>query len=141
MGNATGDRISRSSQRAPSRVRGSSRRLRLIRFDTRGRGVIRLFRLGLATKIYVAVEAVDMRKGFDGLYGAVRDQLWDWLHVGRRAGRPRVAAILSVVESWSPAWRAGQGIPRCHIARIESADAQPGCRTLTPARWSAGAGA
>jgi transposase len=34
-----------------------------------------LFGLGLATKIYVAVEAVDMRKGFDGLYGAVRDQL------------------------------------------------------------------
>ncbi len=31
--------------------------------------------LGLATKIYVAVEAVDMRKGFDGLYGLVRDQL------------------------------------------------------------------
>jgi transposase len=34
-----------------------------------------LFGLGLATKIYVALEAVDMRKGFDGLYGAVRDQL------------------------------------------------------------------
>ena len=31
--------------------------------------------LGLATKIYVAVEAVDMRKGFEGLYGLVRDQL------------------------------------------------------------------
>jgi transposase len=34
-----------------------------------------VFGLGLATKIYVAVEAVDMRKGFDGLYGLVRDQL------------------------------------------------------------------
>src|SRR5207245_10730831 len=34
-----------------------------------------MFGLGLATKIYVAVEAVDMRKGFDGLYGLVRDQL------------------------------------------------------------------
>jgi transposase len=34
-----------------------------------------LFGLGPATKIYVAVEAVDMRKGFDGLYGVVRDQL------------------------------------------------------------------
>ena len=34
-----------------------------------------MFGLGLATKVYVAVEAVDMRKGFDGLYGAVRDQL------------------------------------------------------------------
>lgn len=34
-----------------------------------------MFGLGLATKIYVGVEAVDMRKGFDGLYGYVRDQL------------------------------------------------------------------
>ena len=34
-----------------------------------------MFGLGLATKIYVAIEAVDMRKGFDGLYGLVRDQL------------------------------------------------------------------
>jgi transposase len=34
-----------------------------------------VFGLGPATKIYVAVEAVDMRKGFDGLYGLVRDQL------------------------------------------------------------------
>jgi transposase len=33
-----------------------------------------VFGLGLATKIYVAVEAVDMRKGFEGLYGLVRDQ-------------------------------------------------------------------
>lgn len=34
-----------------------------------------MFGLGLATKIYVAVEPVDMRKGFDGLHGLVRDQL------------------------------------------------------------------
>jgi transposase len=34
-----------------------------------------VFGLGLATKIYVAVETVDMRKGFEGLYGLVRDQL------------------------------------------------------------------
>jgi transposase len=34
-----------------------------------------MFGLGPATKIYVAVAAVDMRKGFDGLYGLVRDQL------------------------------------------------------------------
>jgi transposase len=34
-----------------------------------------VFGLGLATKIYVAVEAVDMRKGFEGLYGLVGDQL------------------------------------------------------------------
>ena len=34
-----------------------------------------MFGLELATRVYVAVEAVDMRKGFDGLYGLVRDQL------------------------------------------------------------------
>ena len=34
-----------------------------------------MFGLGPATKIYLAIEAVDMRKGFDGLYGLVRDQL------------------------------------------------------------------
>ena len=34
-----------------------------------------MFGLGPATKIYVAAEAVDMRKGFEGLYGLVRDRL------------------------------------------------------------------
>jgi transposase len=35
----------------------------------------KVFGLGLATKIYIALEAVDMRKGFEGLHGLVRDQL------------------------------------------------------------------
>lgn len=34
-----------------------------------------MFGLGPATKIYIAVERVDMRKGFDGLYRFVRDRL------------------------------------------------------------------
>ena len=34
-----------------------------------------MFGPGPATKIYVAAEAVDMRKGFEGLYGLVRDHL------------------------------------------------------------------
>lgn len=34
-----------------------------------------MFGLSLATKIYLGVEAVDMRKGFNGLFGLVRDQL------------------------------------------------------------------
>jgi transposase len=34
-----------------------------------------MFGLGLATKIYIGLDAVDMRKGFEGLYGLVRDQL------------------------------------------------------------------
>ena len=34
-----------------------------------------MFGLGLATKICLSVEAVDMRKGFEGLHGLVRDHL------------------------------------------------------------------
>ena len=34
-----------------------------------------MFGLTPATKIYLAIEAVDMRKGFEGLYGLVRDPL------------------------------------------------------------------
>lgn len=34
-----------------------------------------MFGLGPATKIYIAIEGVDMRKGFDGLYGLVCDRL------------------------------------------------------------------
>jgi transposase len=34
-----------------------------------------MFGLGLATKIYIAVEDIDMRKGFEGLHGLVRDHL------------------------------------------------------------------
>ena len=34
-----------------------------------------MFGLGPATKIYLGVAPVDMRKGFDGLHGLVRDQL------------------------------------------------------------------
>lgn len=34
-----------------------------------------MFGLGPATKIYLGAEAVDMRKGFEGLFGLVRDRL------------------------------------------------------------------
>ena len=34
-----------------------------------------MFGLGPATRIYLAVGATDMRKGFEGLYGLVRDKL------------------------------------------------------------------
>lgn len=34
-----------------------------------------MFGLGAATRIYLAVGATDMRKGFNGLYGLVRDRL------------------------------------------------------------------
>ena len=34
-----------------------------------------MFAIGPATKIYVGLDAIDMRKGFDGLFGLVRDKL------------------------------------------------------------------
>lgn len=34
-----------------------------------------MFGIGPATRIYLGIDAIDMRKGFDGLYGLVRDQL------------------------------------------------------------------
>jgi transposase len=34
-----------------------------------------MFGLGPATRIYLGVAPIDMRKGFDGLYGLVRDHL------------------------------------------------------------------
>jgi transposase len=34
-----------------------------------------MFGLGPATKIYVGLDAIDMRKGFDGLFGLVRERL------------------------------------------------------------------
>ena len=34
-----------------------------------------MFGLGPATRVYLGIEAVDMRKGFEGLYGLVRDRL------------------------------------------------------------------
>ena len=34
-----------------------------------------MFGLGPATRIYLAAAVTDMRKGFEGLYGLVRDRL------------------------------------------------------------------
>ena len=34
-----------------------------------------MFGIGPATRIYLGIDGIDMRKGLDGLYGLVRDQL------------------------------------------------------------------
>lgn len=34
-----------------------------------------MFGLSVATRIYIALDAVDMRRGFNGLFGLVRDRL------------------------------------------------------------------
>jgi transposase len=54
--------------------------------------------LGLATKVYVAVGATDLRKGFEGLFGLVRDRLQvdplsGYLFVFCNAGRTRLKVL------------------------------------------------
>jgi len=58
-----------------------------------------MFSLGPATRIYLGLEAVDMRKGFDGLYGLVRDKLGEdplsgHLFLFTNKARTRVKALL-----------------------------------------------
>ena len=58
-----------------------------------------MFGLGPATKIYLGVEAVDMRKGFEGLYGLVRDRLGQdplsgHLFLFTNRGRTRLKALV-----------------------------------------------
>lgn len=58
-----------------------------------------MFGLGPATKIYIALDAVDRRKGFDGLYGLVRDHLGQDAQSGHlflftNRGRTRLKALV-----------------------------------------------
>ena len=58
-----------------------------------------MFGLSLATRIHIGVEAIDMRKGFDGLFGLVRDHLGQdplsgHLFLFTNRARTRVKAIV-----------------------------------------------
>jgi transposase len=58
-----------------------------------------MFGLGPATRIYLAVDAVDMRKGFEGLYGLVRDRLGEeplsgHLYLFTNRSKTRVKALV-----------------------------------------------
>lgn len=58
-----------------------------------------MFGLSVATRIYVGVEAVDMRQGFDGLFGLVRDVLGQdplsgHLFLFTNRGRTRLKALV-----------------------------------------------
>ena len=73
-----------------------------------------MFGLTPATKIYVAVEGVDMRKGFDGLYGLVRDQLGqDPLsgHVFLFSNRPRTR-LKALLWDGSGLWVCGKRLEK-----------------------------
>jgi hypothetical protein len=44
-----------------------------------------VFGLGPATRIYLAAGVTDMRKGFEGLYGLVRDRLSNFVQIASRS--------------------------------------------------------
>ena len=67
-----------------------------------------------ARRVYLAVGATDLRKGFDGLYGLVRsrveeDPLSGQLFVFCNAGRTRVKALDSTERSMALCQAAGPG--------------------------------
>jgi transposase len=89
-----------------------------------------MFGLGLATRIYVGLEAVDMRKGFEGLFGLVRDYLGQdplsghlFLFVNR--GRTRIKAI---VWDGSGLWVCAKRLER---GRFRWPEAREGDRHVT----------
>jgi transposase len=49
--------------------------------------------VGSATRIYLAAGATDMRKGFEGLHGLVRDRLGNELSDAGVRSRPRPARL------------------------------------------------
>jgi transposase len=61
-----------------------------------------MFGLGPATRIYLGVDAIDMRKGFNGLYGLVRDHLGHdplsgHLFLFTNRSRTRIKALVAIL--------------------------------------------
>ena len=85
-----------------------------------------MFGLGPATRIYLAAGATDMRKGFDGLYGLVRDRLLceplsGHLFLFCNAQRNRLKVLL-----WdgSGLWVCAKRLPKGCFSWPQSGDAQ-----------------
>lgn len=90
-----------------------------------------MFGLDPATKIYLGVETVDMRIGFEGLYGLVRDQLGqDPLsgHLFLFTNRPRTR-LKALVWDGSGLWVCAKRLER---------DASAGQRQPSPAACRCG---
>jgi transposase len=96
-----------------------------------------MFGLSVATKIYLGVEAIDMRKGFDGLFGLVRDHLGEdplsgHLFLFTNRTRTRLKALLWDGSGlWVCAKRLERG--RFHWPATHEADATHGASvTMRP---------
>lgn len=89
-----------------------------------------MFGLSAATRIYVGVEAVDMRKGFEGLFGLVRDHLGQdplsgHLFLFSNRDRTRIKAI---VWDGSGLWVCAKRLER---GRFHWPKQEPGQRQVT----------
>jgi transposase len=85
-----------------------------------------VFGFGPATRIYLAAGATDMRKGFEGLYGLVRDRLLceplsGHLFLFCNAQRNRLKIL---VWDGSGLWVCSKKLLRGRFSWIESGDAQ-----------------
>jgi transposase len=96
-----------------------------------------VFGLGLATGIYLAAGATDMRKGFEGLYGLVRDRLLceplsGHLFLFCNAQRNRLKIL---VWDGTGLWVCAKRLPKGCFSWPQSGDAQ-GKVVLSPAELS-----
>jgi transposase len=90
-----------------------------------------MFGLSLATRIYIGVEAIDMRKGFDGLFGLVQDHLGQdplsgHLFLFTNRTKTRVKAL---VWDGSGLWICAKRLERGRFHWPEVPQAQPGGQT------------
>jgi transposase len=85
-----------------------------------------VFGIGAATRIYLAAGATDMRKGFEGLYGLVRDRLLcdplsGHLFLFCNAQRNRLKVL---VWDGSGLWVCAKKLPKGRFSWIALGDAQ-----------------
>jgi len=92
-----------------------------------------MFGLSAATRIYIALDAVDMRRGFNGLYGLVRDRLGeDPLsgHVFLFSNRARTR-VKALVWDGSGLWVCAKRLERGCFHWPKQAEAESGSKSVT----------
>lgn len=79
-----------------------------------------MFGVGPATRIYLAAGATDMRKGFEGLYGLVRDRQ---LRTSMRCQASRGNGESFSAEVWFSAFKEG-GVPKLAAIIVDVSEEQ-----------------
>ena len=97
-----------------------------------------MFGLGPATKVYLAVGATDLRKGFDGLYGLARDALGlDPLsgHLALFCNRQRNRLKILFWDG-SGLWVCARRLEKGRYSWPSQREASSACVTLSPEEFS-----